>query len=237
MAKQRSLISGKVGPVVTYELYGKTICRSRPSPYKQTRATKARSSNFGIASRAGKILRNLIDPVLPFPKDRQMQGRFSGALSKWMAITPLTKLLPESAIPHVKDFQFSERSELGSRWKVSLLVTKLAANKLKLSIPAFVPVKVIAAPAHTVSVECNIAAAACRLADGKPGGSFSTRFIIPYNEIEIPVQDIFMSVPAKPGHIVITAISLVYTINKKGDEGRNTNPAFMPAAVVSAMYC
>lgn len=68
-----TFLSGKIDKVVFYKRSGTYIARAIAAEVKQSAATKQRSKNFGIAASAGKTLRSLLLPVLPFPKDKRMQ--------------------------------------------------------------------------------------------------------------------------------------------------------------------
>lgn len=237
MAKEIPGITGSIGPVVVYQSYGQTIYRSKPVQVKQSVGMRARSLNFGVASMAGRALRNLLLPVLPFPKDKLMQSRFSGAICKWLRTTLINKLAPAGRLPYITGFQFNRATGLGERWRVALTVDRTDAAHLRLHIPAFVPVQSFSAPANAISVECRIISAACTLSDGHAAGSFETSITFPYNDIVIPAQDMILPVPAQVGNLVVTAASLVFMVKKGGVSAANNNPIFMPSGIVNAMYC
>jgi hypothetical protein len=75
-------LNGTIGNVVFYRRMGTQCARSRPLDVKQSAATKIRSANFGIAARAGKVLRSGLTASMPNATDRSMQSRFSGAIAK-----------------------------------------------------------------------------------------------------------------------------------------------------------
>lgn len=123
MAKQlATFISGKIGNVVFYKRGDLYFARSVPGKVKQTDNTKKRSTNFGVASRAGKALRSLLLPVLPFPKDKIMQGRFSGAISKWLQTNNAAAVQPVDDVPFLQNFNFNEATSFGERCRVPLVV-------------------------------------------------------------------------------------------------------------------
>ena len=75
-------LNGSMGNVVFYRRMGTNCAHSRALHVNQSDATKIRSANFGIAARAGSVLRSGLTPSMPNPADRSMQSRFSGAISK-----------------------------------------------------------------------------------------------------------------------------------------------------------
>lgn len=237
MAKETNTSSGKIGPVVTYQLYGKTVIRSKPCKYKRTESTKKRSANFGVAARASKTLRPMLSHVIPFPKDIFMQCRFVGAISKWLKTTALHDLVPQTKLPSITGFQFNNETSLNERLKIELELTKTGTNELRLHIPSFIPTLSFAAPAHTINVECRISAAGCMLSNGNATGNFETTIIIPFSAIPVPAQDIIITIPTPAGSILLTAMALLFHAKKKGVIAINDKAPFMPAGVINAMYC
>src|SRR5258706_2986304 len=236
MAKEDQSLKGKIGPVVVYRLNGQTVVRSRPRFYEQTPATKARGLNFGMAARIGAQLRSGLKNVLPFPRDNEMQGRLAGAISKWLATTPLTELPPEKKIPYLIDFHFNSKSELNSLWKGLLQVGSAGQGELSLNIPAFIPANIIYAPAWTETIECRIGAVSCSLVNALLRGEFQPRIHFPRHKNEVAAQQIPLPVPIETGTIVLVVLSMIYTIKKNGESLEKKEPAFRPADVIGAIY-
>ena len=236
MAKEDQSLRGKIGPVVVYRLNGQDVVRSLPRSYEQTPATKARSLNFGKATRAAALLRSGLKNVLPFPKDSQIQGRLSGTISKWLGTTPIADLSPEKKIPYLIDFHFNGKSELNSLWKGLLQVDLSEQGELMLNIPPFIPSNIIYAPSWAQTIECRIGAVSCNLADGSFGGEYFTSIHFPTKKQEVEAQQIPLSVPVESGNIVLVVVSMIYTITKNGIELENTKPEFRPGDVIAAMY-
>jgi len=228
-----NFVSGRVDNVVFYKRMGTYVARSVPARVKQSAATKVRSRNFGVAAAAGKILRQLLHPVLPFPKDRSMQIRFSGAIAQWLGLSDAVSLPATNDIPFVNGFQFNSVTSIDERWKLPLTVTQPSADIVEVLIPAFVPTLAIAAPAYTVFVECTFTVATCKLMDGTVQGVDTKKISIPYNSTPLDAQVISFPVPAIDGSLVITAARLQYQmVNGQ----YNTAISFMPASVINASY-
>lgn len=237
MAKQGTQhYIGRIGNIIYYELNGGYYKRAAPGKVKQTKATKMRSSNFSIAAGANRVLRSLLLPALPFPKDKKMQNRFGGAIMKWLQCQTLEELKPSANLPYIHDFQFNEATSLRERWKIPLSVTREASDVLQLHLPAFIPVEKLAAPAWTHVVECTIAAASCTLKNSIPNGNCLNAFSIPYNDTEIPAQIINLPIVMPPGSLVMVAVSLTCIVSKKRSKVPTNNIAFMPSGIVTAMY-
>ena len=235
MAKQLgTFISGKIGNVVFYERGGKYIARSMPAKMKLTENTLKRSGNFAIASRAGAALRALLKPVLPFPKDRQIQNKLVGAISNWLQLHDAASLPPDKNVPFVNGFSFNPATGFAERFKVPFEVDQNIPGNVEIQLPAFVPVTAIAAPANTIRVVLTITAASCDLVKGVGLGSQTATVHIPYDTGMRNAEVIQMPVPTPPGALAVVAASLTYEL---GNGKAMTNVAFMPSSVIGAIYC
>jgi hypothetical protein len=228
-------LTGRIGNLIFYKKGNKYHIRTAPGKVNQTKATKKRAGEFGIASRMGGSLRQLLLPVIPFPADNKMQTRLVSALFQWLrsGYDPVHYC---DDVPFVNNFQFNEGYSITERWMIPLLVTIAKPGLLELNIPAFVPVKAISAPAGTVSVKCNIAVAGCNVETGVATGGISTTLFYDYHKAEEPEKVVSLPVPTSAGSLVFTAISLEYNFIKNGHLEKTKNKAFMPAGIVSAMY-
>jgi hypothetical protein len=138
-------ITGRIQNIVFYKRGDKYYARFVSDGIRQTKATKKRATEFGKASRAGKILRQQHLPVIPFPADNKMQTRLVSDLFQWLR-SGLDPEQPCDPAPFLDGFSFTEGSTIQERWRVSLEVTKTADNLLQIKILAFVPSKDISAP-------------------------------------------------------------------------------------------
>ena len=227
-------LTGKINNIVFYQRSGTYIARALPAMVKQSAATRVRSKNFGIAASAGRVLRSGLQRVLPFPKNKTIQSRFSGAIARWLALNDVHSMPPQTDLPFISGFSFNEATGIAERWKLPLTVTKVDDQLLQLQIPAFTPAQVITAPAHTKAIECRIAAASCNLQSPANLGSFSTILSIPYTGVPIPALLLPMALPAATGYLVVTVVSFTYLLQNGEKEQR---PAFMPSGVIYARYC
>ena len=227
---------GRIGNTIYYELNGGFYTRAVPAKVRQTKATKICSKNFAVAAGANRVLRSLLQPAIPFPKDKKMQNRFGGAIMKWLQLKTPEQLEPATNLPYLQDFQFNEATSIRERWKVPLTVNKQMGDVLQLHIPAFIPKEKIAAPAWTNGIECTIAAASCNLKNSLTNGNSVQAFTIPYNDTLVPAQNIQLPVRMPAGSLVVVAVSLTYFVSKKRRQVATDNIAFMPSGIVAAMY-
>lgn len=233
MAKQiTSFVKGRIGNLVFYQLGSQHISRSLPAHVQQTGAMKSRSRNFGVAAAAGRILRSYWQELLPNPKDKNMQSRFSGAVAKWLGQHDVLQLPPQDNLPFVNGFSFTAETNLAERLRVPLTVTKSPAG-LTIAIPAFMPTQSMAAPAHTASVELLFAAAACGLAQKEYRGGMMAQMQIAYTSDLQAAQQFALNVPFTAGSLLVTAAAMRYILANGTVDSR---PAFLPAGVVDARW-
>ena len=233
MARVDNFISGRVGNVVYYRLGNTQFVRSIAARVKQSKATKLRSLNFGVASAAGRILRAHLQQVLLLPKDRGMQIRFSGAIAKWLQRVKVAEMPAAEQLPFVSDFSFSNEIDMASRCRIPLLVEQPTANLITIAMDAFIPTRDITAPAGTVAVKFTLGVAGCNLAKAILTGSKNITLHIDYNNDPVPARVISFPVPVLPGSLLVTAASMEYIT---GDGTVCSKPSFMPCSVIDARY-
>jgi len=229
-------LTGRIQNLVFYKLGDRYCVRTIPQKVKQTKATKARGKQFGVASRAGAALRRQLLPMIPFPSDNNMQTRLVSAIYGYLR--SIGNALPEQVdqLAHIDGFQFTTGCTILERWKVRLTVSRQAEGGLQLHIPAFTPAKNISAPAETVAVVCGISAGGFDRTTGNPTGGFSTSLRFEYNSDEVAAQVIPVPIPTPQGSVIVTAISLEYKMMKNGHKVPVNKKAFMPSGIVSATY-
>jgi len=228
-------MTGRIQNIVFYKRGDKYYARSVSGSIKQTKATKKRAGEFGKASGAGKILRQQLLPVIPFPADNKMQTRLVSDLCRWLR-SGFNPEQPCDPVPFLNDFSFTEGDTIAERWRVSLEVTKAAEDMLQMKIPAFVPAKEILAPGGTVLVKCHIATAGYDLKNGGNTGGTSTTLNFHYDNEPVTEQIISLPTTTSSQTLIVTAVSLEYYFNKNGHLQKSVNKAFIPAGIVKAIY-
>lgn len=223
---------GRINNVVFYQLGNTPVARSVPAHVQQTKATKARSHNFGVTASAGRILRSYWQQLLPNPKDKKMQGRFSGAIAKWLGQANVQELPPQENLPFISGFQFNSETTIAERLRLPLAVTATAGGLL-IDLPAFIPTQCITAPVRTVNVELLFAAAACGLQQNEYRGGAEAQLQIPYNGNQQPAQQLVLAVPVATGSLLVTVAAIRYTLTNGTVEQR---AAFLPAGVLDARW-
>lgn len=229
-------LSGTLANVVLYRRMNTNCSRMKRNSIKQTASAKIRGANFGIASRAGEILRQGLNQVMPNPTNRSMHSRFFGAITKWLALQDIGTMLLYTDAPYVGSFGFTTCTTFAERFKDPVTVNRSASVLITASIDAFIPVKDIAAPAGTVKMELVIAVAGCQLKTGMAVGSGMQRSWIPYNDDEINAQVLQFIIPSTPGSLILTGAWLKYYIMENNAASLCENPSFLPAGIINARF-
>lgn len=229
-----AFLKGRIGNTTFYPLGDTWVARSIPAHVQQAAATKLRSRNFGVAVKAGKTLRSLLLPSLPFPKDKKMQTKLAGAIAQWLGVNDPVGIAPVNNIPFVNHFSFNDATSVSERWRTVISVARPSDNYIDVQIPAFIPTAMITAPVYTDVIECTITVASCKMIDAIALGNFNVSISIPYNSDLRDEQILSLPVKSTSGAIVVTAVSLNYQL---ANGQKDMRPSFMPSSVINAMYC
>lgn len=209
------------------------MARSLPAKVNMSAASKVCSGNFGLAAASGKVLRQLLLPVLPFPTNRRMQVHFSGTIARWLAASDIATLPAATDLPYVSSFQFNAATTLSQRWKTAITVQQIIAGTIAIQIPAFIPTGAVSAPAYCIEVECTFMVAGCQLAHAASTGSDTATIAIPYTDTAVHAQTIELAVNTLPGQLILTVAALRYRL---ANGSYCQLPAYLPASVIDARY-
>lgn len=210
--------------------------RSKPASVKQTKATKNMGKLFGKANRLEKVLRTTLYPVIPNIKDKTMMRRMAKQLYAWLQTGPLETKQPLNNIPFVTGFEYNEVSELASRFKVPMHVSRTADDKLVLQLESFIPRNSITAPAYTTNIVCAIMAATCTTNTPAAAGSYTTQLTIPYNNETIPAQQVPLDIATVASNLTVVTVALEYYKGAVLPANKNKDLRWLPAGVVEGLY-
>jgi hypothetical protein len=232
MAVQTEIyLSGKLNNLVFYTSGGKKLVRSTPSNVKQSINTVTRSRNFGFAAKAGRVLRSQLEPVIPFPKDRAVQNLFTGAISRWLGLSDINILPPQTPVALI-GFSFNQQLAFTDRCKIPFTISN-TATELQITIPAFIPAEVFAAPAGTQQVQLSFSLAACGLLRSNPHNAQIKKLEISYNKQLQPAQTVALPALTDPDTLLV----LVAAIRFMNEQGMaDSREVFLPATVLWAAY-
>jgi hypothetical protein len=237
MAKKLNIqFSGSIGPLVGCLRYGEYYYRGKPKKVQQTKATKKSAGYFGLAAKAGKIMRLYMAKSIPNAKDLHMQRRLQNCIAEWLRLDSALPPKTTTDIPFVNHFNFNPEIPLEEKLKITPEFKQTGPNLTSLHLPAFVPVNQVKAPAGTTHLQFCISAVALKLGDDGYFGNSDHTVTIPYNDTLQDAQEISLPLQTQPGNILIAALQLRYGIQEAGEISYRKFEKQRTSSIVGAVY-
>ncbi len=228
--------TGRIGNVIHYKMGNKFYSRSAPRKYKQTKGTKAKSSEFGMASTIGRIIRENLEAVIFETADRKMQTRLVSEIFNWLQYA---RHQPASAAtqPTLGRFRLSSESPtLSARWKVKFEVSSPASGQIQIAIPSFIPKTAFRAPARTTAVVCRMASVVIDVENKKKIGSAQNEISYTLDKDKVAVQNIIQELPMPKGSLIVTGMCLEYFLGRNQRMVQTNDKLFKPSQIIYAVY-
>jgi hypothetical protein len=230
-------LSGTIGNVIYYKRGNKICMRSMPQKFKQTKATKARATEFGRASKLAASIRKQLVAVIPVNSDLKMQSRLVSAVFSWVSSLGGSPYRQTKMFQSIQNFEFSnQKRTMLERWNPRLQVNYPSDGPILLKIPSFIPNESIKAPTGTVAITCKLSVAICDAGRGAPLGRHNTVLEINYDNLPVAEQTITVNLPTPKESLIVIGMSLEYHIARNGYTTVNTLKTYMPSGIVYAMY-
>ena len=208
-----------------YEREGEFFIRT---VQKQAKSSQKAAKNYGRASSKSKIVRQLLLPLLPNPRDRDMQNRLTPAMREFFALLSTRKEIQPTENP-LAGFRFVLTSDLKDCLRFSIGFNQQPDGDILVEVPAINPSQSIVAPAGTSSVQLELMAVSFNMNDEQAFSSIPEIIPIPYvNEMQPAVNQI-LEVHAQTTNIVVVAAALSYWNHNK----QISQPAFMPVEIAA----
>jgi hypothetical protein len=228
--------TGRIGNVIHYKMGSKFYTRSLPRKYKQTKRTKAKSSEFGMASTIGMLIRQNLGAVIFEPTDRNMQTRLVGEIYQWLQFA---RHEPASATtqPTLDHFLFSSESPaLSARWKLKFEVSSPASGQIQIAIPSFIPKPAFKAPANAAAVVCRIASVVIDVENKKEIGSAQNEIPYTLDQNKVAARNIIQEIPMPAGSLLVTGMCLEYFQIRQKRTVQTKDKLFKPSQIIYAVY-
>jgi hypothetical protein len=236
MASQQMGYIGRIGNIIHYKMDGKFYTRAAPRKYKQTKATKAKSSEFGMASTIGCIIRQNLESVIFDTNDRKMQTRLVGEIFTWLQIARHEPASAETQ-PGFDHFQFSAGSPiLANRWDVKFKVSSPLSGQIQIAIPSFIPKTSFKTPAGAGAVVCRIASVVIDVENKKELGSAQSEIIYQLDRNKTEAQNIIQELPMAKGSLLVTGMCLEYFVERSKRSVPTKDKLFKPSQIIYAVY-
>ena len=227
MARQiNSEFKGTIGNLIFYERSGEYLIRT---VQQQTTATRLAAKEFGRASSTAKRLRRLLAPLIPAPRNRQMQNRLTVAMRGFLAETEEQPIIG-SDNNRLAGFGFDAGSAISECLLFPLNISAQADRKISVEIPAITPLEAIRAPEGTTKVEIRAMAAAFHPDDHSGFAGVPAVLEVPYSSAQQPPAVIELECITEPGSVAVVALSVSYFNGSR----KITMPGFMPVEIIAA---
>jgi len=228
--------TGRIGNVIHYKMGDKFYSRSLPRKYKQTKGTKAKSSEFGMASTIGRVIRENLKSVIFDKADRTMQTRLVGEIYSWLQYA---RHQPASAAtqPTLDRFRLSSESPaLSARWNVKFVVSRPISSQIQVTIPSFIPKSSFKSPAGTTAVVCRIASVVINVENKKEIGNAQNEISYTLDQKKVPAQNIIQKLPMPAGSLLVTGMCLEYYAVRHKNTVSTNDKLFKPSQIIYAVY-
>jgi hypothetical protein len=211
--------------------------RMKPVSVKRSSASVNSGFNFGRASKIGRQIRRLIEPINPSKSGSHTMYRFTGALNKfisWKEKQDPASAIRQTGLPFISGFQFNDQADLGSITAIQVSIISTEAGSIEIRLAPFVPTEALHAPFNTNQILFKMILTAANLDNVEAEKLGTSEIIIPYsNEIYQPPA---ISIPAiiKPDRLILAIMAVQYMVNKKDGLEIVTDLKKLPCGVVWA---
>lgn len=232
----KNIISGSVGKFVFRDLNGRQIVQTHPGKIKQTKATKASSSEFRQCSSWAKELRTGLHPFLVGLTDSYMYRRLTGQLyNALLGNTHLPKggRSPLNANMKVLEgFEFNTHSLFRDYFASPIATTLDLQRQLHIRIPELDPKTQMQFPPQADNAELVVSVYATNFED--PKKTVEAFFMLPLQKNAPLTHETLWTSPAIPENyfMVVTAKLLFYSSNKFTTKNYWNSKTLNPAMVV-----
>jgi hypothetical protein len=235
MATQAGYV-GRIGNLIHYRVGDKYYSRLAPRKYKQTKATKAKASEFGMASTIGRLIRQNLDSVIFNYTDNKMQTSLVREIFEWLQFA---RNQPASNItqPHLEGFNFSTGSPvLSSRWKAKFEVSIPSTGQLQIMIPSFVPKTSFIAPGRTTNIVCKMATVVIDVKNKVEIASAINKIAYVMDKNKVDGQVIVQDLPMPKGSLLVTGMCLEFSTPQRQTSVPTKDKLFQPSQIIYAVY-
>lgn len=225
--------SGSIGQLTYYALNGETIVKEKTKKIKQTAATKASASKFGIASGCSRAIRDGLSPFINSLNNLQMRNRLTSAVYEWVQSKPETSSDSYTPVSVLNGFDLNSESSLRKLFLASIHADWSVPGRVTVSIPAIDPYTHIKAPGNTSFVDIWLGLTNSSIDDPRCDTRRTTMLQIPYlRERIVAPKEIEFNISVLPNSLNVLAMGLRF--NVFGSPVSNLK--WLPVGIVEAWY-
>ncbi|WP_343307961.1 hypothetical protein AAHN97_12470 [Chitinophaga niabensis] len=216
MGKQRSIVryTGKVGNTVGYYHKGKLCIRSLPEHVNISEATKRSATDFGTASKAGKLVRHALKPELGIRHDSDLTNRLNTSMLKVLYAGSKqrgARNINRKYLDMLAGFKLNVNTELDKLLPFKPQVVQ-NANSLRIAIPAIEEGGIRHAK-NTTHIELKAIAVGLNFSEGNYEQAVSAKVLI---DLRKPAAATELVLPFKAGD---TETIVVFQVRAFSEEG------------------
>ena len=201
MATQTGVMTyeGKLDKTIGYRRKGKRCVRRLPKHVRRSIATILSGTDFGTASKAGKLIRLALLPALDIRTDHTLTNRINREMLKVLYAGSQergSRRIQNKALELLKGFQFNKATGLDRLLPFPIPKVVQDGNKLRIVIPAM-EAKAIRHAGYTTHIEIKAIAAGLNFSNNNnQEQAVSDKVLFPINE---PVAATELVLPFKAG--------------------------------------
>lgn len=144
MATQTGVVTyrGKLGKTVGYKHRKKQCCRSLPEKVNRSIPTQLSATDFGTASKAGKLARRAIQQELDIRRDPELTNRMNKEMLQVIYAGDQqrgARYIQRDELPLLTGFRFNSTTNLGRLLSFTPTVVQDAKGNLRIALPALTP--------------------------------------------------------------------------------------------------
>lgn len=218
-------ITETIDDIIFYKRNGKFLMRT---VQKQAKASQEAANNYGRASNKAKVLRQLLQPLLPNAKDRNMQNRLTPAMRAYLALVA-TRIEIQPIKNPLAGFRFALTSDLKDCLLFSLGFSQEPNGDILVQIPSINPTRSIVAPAGTSRVQLEVVRVGFSMNDDQAYSSPPEIISIPYVDQMQPAVNQILEVNAPTTNIIVVALTLRYWNHDR----QISQGGFMPVEIMA----
>ncbi|SIN85031.1 hypothetical protein [Chitinophaga niabensis] len=216
MGKQTSIVryTGRVGNTVGYYHKGKLCMRSLPEHVNISEATKLSATDFGTASKAGKLVRYALKPELGIHHDSDLTNRLNTSLLKVLYAGSQqrgARSIQRKHLNMLAGFKLNEDTELGKLLPLKPAVAQ-NVNSLRIAIPAIEKGSIRHAK-NTTHIELKAIAVGVNFSEGDYEQAVSAKVMI---DIRQPAEATELVLPFKAGEAETIVVFQVKAFSEEG---------------------
>jgi len=199
MSKNTGLLrmTGKIGEYVGYYRKGKQYFRSMPKHVRRSKATQLAATDFGTASKAGKLIRHSLRAELNIRHDDGMINRLNTGMLRILYAGSQqrgSRSFQRNKLSMLTGMQFNERTALSRLLRFTPQVVQ-DGNSLRIAIPALGANDILHAP-NTTHIEIKAIATGVNLNEGHCREAASDKVLIDFRKPAVATE---LILPFKAG--------------------------------------